>query len=319
MKQKLTPLPPIPTEIIEAGKDGKLVLFVGAGTSRLIGLPGWYDFAVQILNQLQPKPLNFEDIEQLKSLEPKKIISIAKQIANTNNIDINYEKILNIPKSKPSADVNIYDHLNKIGSVYVTTNYDHAIVPEEEDTPSTQAKRNTTRLSKPEDFKIHRLKQPKTVIHLHGDMANPKTMILSNDDYLKHYDNEFVYTFLQELFDEYTVLFIGYGLEEFEILEYIYRRSGAKGRKRPKGKGKNSEIISLFLLQGFFEKEQCIYDNLYQYYKETFGIELIGFSKNKNNHQQLSEIIKEWHEKIKISTPSLTDDYITMGKIIENE
>ena len=56
-------------------------------------------------------------------------------------------------------------------------------------------------------------------------------MILTTQDYIRHYANDRradgpegenrVLTFLEFLFSEKNVLFIGYGLEELEILEYV--------------------------------------------------------------------------------------------------
>ena len=41
-----------PPEVIDAALDGKLVVFVGAGVSRLAGLPGWDGWAKGVLEQL---------------------------------------------------------------------------------------------------------------------------------------------------------------------------------------------------------------------------------------------------------------------------
>jgi hypothetical protein len=66
------------------------------------------------------------------------------------------------------------------------------------------------------------LSRPNTVVHLHGSMHEPDGMILTTQDYVKHYANDRlqrgeqtennVLTFLDFLFKEKNVLFVGYGL-----------------------------------------------------------------------------------------------------------
>lgn len=46
---KLSEIPKLPEEIIQAGLNGELVLFVGAGMSKLLGLPSWKRLAQKAL------------------------------------------------------------------------------------------------------------------------------------------------------------------------------------------------------------------------------------------------------------------------------
>lgn len=76
------------------------------------------------------------------------------------------------------------------------------------------------------DFLPAALTQSNTVIHLHGSVADPTGMILTTHDYIQRYANDRrtgdaktenrTLTFLEHLFEYYTVLFVGYGLEELE-------------------------------------------------------------------------------------------------------
>ena len=54
MSQTFNPIPRIPPEIENAGQAGELVVFVGAGVSRLINCPSWDGFADKLLVQLVP-------------------------------------------------------------------------------------------------------------------------------------------------------------------------------------------------------------------------------------------------------------------------
>src|SRR5690606_222666 len=66
------------------------------------------------------------------------------------------------------------------------------------------------------------------VIHIHGSVNDENNMIVTLNDYMLHYgslskDNHpELSIFLDRIFNtKYVVLFIGYGLEEYEILEYM--------------------------------------------------------------------------------------------------
>ena len=64
------------------------------------------------------------------------------------------------------------------------------------------------------------------VVHIHGCVDDPDSMVITTRDYLDHYSTTEVQDFLRYLFEKKTVLFLGYGLEEIEVLEYILRRGG---------------------------------------------------------------------------------------------
>ena len=67
-------------------------------------------------------------------------------------------------------------------------------------------------------------------------------MVVTTKEYLEHYDHDNVQQFLGELFEKKTVVFLGYGLEELEMLEHILRR----------GQVKQTGDRRRFAVQGFF-------------------------------------------------------------------
>ncbi|MBK6864415.1 MAG: SIR2 family protein [Ideonella sp.] len=56
------------------------------------------------------------------------------------------------------------------------------------------------------------------VIHLHGSYTDPSSMVVSLKDYIEHYAALRVQAFLSAMFKSHTVLFVGYGLAELEVL-----------------------------------------------------------------------------------------------------
>ena len=208
-----------PDEIIQAGLNGDLVFFVGAGASMLLGLPSWTGLAAQALDDLRQNGcLNYSEIEQLNGLDPKKQLSIAYSIAEDNKYKLDLTKHL----TGKGEGESIYKAINDIGCSCVTTNYDELLAPRFVDTKdgSTTAA-SVNRVYEREQFFAKLLNEPGTVVHLHGAISKPETMIVTTKDYLEHYDHENVQEFLGELFEKKTILFLGYGLEEAEILEYI--------------------------------------------------------------------------------------------------
>jgi hypothetical protein len=99
---KLREIIDLPNEILHAGKAGDLILFIGSGVSRGHYLPSWGELANQALIELREKDyLNFSEIEQLKTLDPKMSLSISRLIAQDNNYNLD---LTNYLKGKSKTD-----------------------------------------------------------------------------------------------------------------------------------------------------------------------------------------------------------------------
>ena len=126
-------------------------------------------------------------------------------------------------------------------------------------------------------------------------------MVITTKDYLDHYSSNEVQEFLKYLFHTKTVLFLGYGLEEIEVLEYILRRGGAA-----KGGGKGQ--VRRYILQGFFNAQMALFDLLHEYYLNAFDTELIGFPKDYKSYEQLVEILAVWSKTLRFGGVALSDE-----------
>src|SRR5262249_10584805 len=89
--------------------------------------------------------------------------------------------------------------------------------------------------------------------------------------------------FLEFLFSNRTVLFVGYGLEELEILEYVI----VKARRRAREEGPH------YLLQGFYSHEAELMRHLASYYEDC-GIKLLPFLRDRNGWHQLIDVIEDF-------------------------
>ena len=104
----LPQIPKVPDPILEAAKDCTLVIFVGAGVSRLMGCPSWSQCAEAALRQLADDgAITYGDIQQLSHLDPKKRLSIALQISESAEKPLEFEPLI-LPRS--TSDSKIYRH-----------------------------------------------------------------------------------------------------------------------------------------------------------------------------------------------------------------
>jgi len=287
-----------PDEVVDAAADGSVVLFVGSGLSMLCGLPSWKELAERVLHDLRwMSLLNYSEIEQLQKLDPRKQLSIAMLIAKENDREIEFLK--HLKRVDHNDDSRIYELINDIGCACVTTNYDELLLPRlqaAEDGSSMPI--SGSRTIHVRGLYSYLLDEPGNVIHLHGIARKPETMILTMEDYMRHYNKKHIQEFLTSLFARKKVVFVGYGLEESEILEFIFRRSGI----RPK------DTKDRFALQGFFQSESPLYEKLYKYYEHTFGVHLLGFLKDYQGYKTQETIIQNWVDKLTVRPPTLVED-----------
>ena len=282
-----------PPEVINASRDGDLVLFIGAGVSRLLGLPSWKELAGKVLEYLSERNLlNYLEVDQLKNLDPRKQLSIAKQVDDKDTYIKSIAQYLN---SKARGD-NIYTYIRGIRCSYVTTNYDELLLP------------CAKHVFKKEQFSNERFNTLGTVVHLHGCISKPDTMVVTTKGYLEHYTNKRVQDFLKEMFDKKVVVFLGYGLEELEILEYILSRRQFE----------DTDNIMRFTVQGFFSSQKSLYKKLYKYYKETFGVRLLGLDLDKKGPQVLEETVQLWSAQINVPKLSLLEKVKIMERVLGN-
>ena len=97
------------------------------------------------------------------------------------------------------------------------------------------------------------------------------------------------------MFSQKNVLFIGYGLEELEILEYVIGKARLTAER-------GATEIRHFLLQGFFSHEEELARNLSIYYAES-GIELIPFLRDQKDWDQLVDVLEEYASEAAAGAP----------------
>jgi hypothetical protein len=325
MTDIIPPIPEVPAGLREAAQLTKLIPFVGAGASKLAGCPDWNEFADEALRVfVEHGKFSHAQLDQVKALSPRVRLSIALALQAEHHIQIDFRRILQRKeRTEHAMGCRLYSYLSKLGKTFVTTNYDEWL-DEEIVAPTTDvrgeaggsadvAPRARTVYFKPEDLTAANLNRQDVVIHLHGSVKYSDGMILTTPHYVQHYANDrksqenIVLTFLEDLFRDKTVLFIGYGLAELEILEYLI----VKTRTRDRGVQPRH-----FLLQGFYSHERELMVSMRSYYREC-GIGLVPFLRDQGGWEQLINVLESWSKAVPASAPLVSQQLKEMEALLD--
>lgn len=298
-REKYPDIPGVPKGILRASSQGKLIVFIGAGVSKIIGCPLWEEFAQKVLRYLYDSGcINFHEFENLRNSDPRKLLSICRQVLSDKkpNPPPNFREMLS-PDEKLAEKYKIYENLYSWKVIYVTTNFDRCLDKIALERQPIEITLET--LESEKQLKIEPEILPKVislkdgllvsnlnqgnVLHLHGSIEDENSLIITTSDYLKHYiAGSKAAIILEEIFKSHTVLFVGYGLEEYEILEYLVSKaSPVKG------------TLQHYMLYPMFKEESNLFEFQRKYYAEL-GIELVPYPIGENGYEHLATVIQEW-------------------------
>jgi hypothetical protein len=302
--EQIERLPKIPQTLRLAAHQRKLIPFIGAGVSQLGGCPNWQEFADAALSFfVKEKKLSHAQLDQISHLPSRIKLSMAVELQRQHDLPIEFEKLIE-PSSEDKKEIGnrVYANLSKLATTFVTTNYDDWLDKQppmdfltNEPSPQSRLPETSRRIFyKRSDISVENLDIPNAVFHIHGSIRDRESMVLTTVDYLDCYsshridgkgnrENPFL-TFLQTLFQLKNVLFIGYGLNELEVLEYVVQK-GIKQRTN------TNEELRHYVLQGFFTHEMELVRSLKSYFRQ-FGVGLLPFSRDELDWDQLARVIE---------------------------
>lgn len=320
MADGLRPIPEIPPTLKDASRRGVLIPFVGAGVSVLAGCPTWHQLADGALRDcIRQGKFTYGQLAQIEHLSPRVRLSIARGLELEHGIKIDFEKLVQPAVSAERNEIGnrIYRSLGKLSSTFVTTNYDGWLDNEVADqlaSDEASAAPQTTTTNAPSarrcihevnDFTPANLNRTKTVIYLHGSLAAPDGMIMTTREYITRYRNDRTdadpsrenrtLTFLDYLFTNKTILFVGYGLDDLEILEYVIQ----KARIAPTD---GQVEAKHFMLQGYFSHQAELMRSLIQYYRQC-DIQLLPFLRDQQDWSQLIDVLGEFAHVMPATAP----------------
>lgn len=238
----------IPEGIRDAflGTD-KIAFFIGAGVSRLLGIPLWEALAKDVISYLNDKNLiNKAEADYLKNdvVSPRQIISIFHQIVKDKyEREAFYkDKLKRDDKDRENPYELLFKFENAIAKpiTKITTNIDsewqNLLRAKEDDRLRDKDEQGTIKNPKVlfEGIMDSRFKKgirvnDKVLYHIHGSFNKFDEAVLTTGNYVHHYnDDEGLKGFLSDVFKSHTVIFLGSGMQEFEILVHCLENSSSQ-------------------------------------------------------------------------------------------
>jgi len=188
----------------------------------------------------------------------------------------------------------IYKELFKLRALFITTNFDEYF--DEQLIPERIAYLPEEFTKKPDRNKLYKI---------HGTISKKDSLVCTVPQYLKQYNNEDHIRFLKSIFAEYTILFIGYGMEEFELLDFIYMKNVGTENKQCKD----------YILQRVRYDDEI---DLHQAYYNQFGINVIPYSVDDDtNDYQLYHVVQNWAAEVNQKSGYTSKSFRRIKNIID--
>ena len=108
------------------------------------------------------------------------------------------------------------------------------------------------------------------------------------------------------MFNERVILFVGYGLADLELLEYVILKSDLPS-VRPKH----------YILQPFFSHELQIAKLYERYYAEDCGLTMLPFLRDHRDHLQLVEVVEHFAATIPGNDVMAAERQLEMEKMLD--
>ncbi|EPY11276.1 SIR2 family protein [Paenibacillus alvei] len=209
--------------------NNKVVPFIGAGMSKPLGAPGWTELFL-----LFSETISSEGRSTYESLVDKgkyfDAINILYNFSNTFKSDDRLrERAAAIIEEKinyysPHDLHNYHDLLTLNFPYYLTTNYDNAI-------NHCQKKFSTPlEIEEIENIQSFLESNKSQVVHLHGIIDKPSTMVLTKGDYIKKYNDNLIYQQkLSALMSAKSLLFLGFSFYDQyfdKLYNFIHKSIG---------------------------------------------------------------------------------------------
>lgn len=298
--------------IVKAINNDKLIIFVGAGISRLCGLPSWDEAANHLLAYCVSHCRNFTYANKERIIanvkDAKEKITIGYYLLKKeDDSDALYQTWL---KNEFSLDASSKDKnfsrkqvrmrslIRGLSSIVFSTNVDLLL---DKDIPYEN------RFFTKEQLQNICIKEKtdQQIWHLHGSLDRSRDIVFTTRQYLERYaDPRFrdnLYNLLKR--GEYTILFIGYGLSELQLLDFLVNAKGDGTR--------------MFLLQPYFSDDGPLYEAEAPYYMD-YGITLIKYPKD-HGYNELFQVLADLKKEVNDSSSKTTEIYSNLEKVLREK
>jgi hypothetical protein len=128
---------------------------------------------------------------------------------------------------------------------------------------------------------------------IHGAKSDRGSLVFTVPQYIERYQHPKFTDFLKDIFNKHTVLFVGYGLSEFEILDYVIE----KYAERESAATKRQTGTNRYTLQGYQESEVGRLE-LDCYYYAELGLTVIPYRMSDSlDHKQQVNVLRHWGDQ----------------------
>jgi len=299
-------IPHVPDEIINELNRKKLAVFLGAGVSRIIGCQGWDEQSKYIVDECRKiigkngeSVINEAQAKLLhNNFDSKKRMTICSDLLKRAGCEDSFITLIkNTLKADEDKikDYDIYKELVKLRALFITTNFDEYF--DKQFVPERIAYLPEEFIKKPDRNKLYKI---------HGTIENNGSLVCIVPEYLKQYNKDDFIKFLEYILVDYTILFIGYGLEEFELLDFIFTKGVDPERIQSKH----------YILQRIESHDEI---DLHEAYYNQFGINVIPYVVNKDNKDyQLYHVIQNWATEADQRSGYMNESFTRIKEIIDD-
>lgn len=192
-------------KIIDSSQNNALSFFVGAGVSALSGAPTWKELINSICDKIGRDKKEYYSSDEYLQIPQMYYYSLGENTAEYYSF---VKQQLNTSNLKTNS---IHREMLKLNPVsFITTNYDTLL-----EDASVQYCHSYKVVSCDED--VPTIFGDKFILKLHGDFKK-ENIVLKEEDYLNYSNNfKLVETLMKSIFSTNTVVFIGYGLNDYNI------------------------------------------------------------------------------------------------------
>lgn len=218
----------LPQTLIENMSLHRCIPWCGAGVSFASNLPTWKGLVDQFVRACEEAGMQNRDVQETRSLEAEEAVEVCRDFLGENEYRTFLERVMGVGVT-PNV---LHDKLVKLSSpAIVTTNYDRlletAIVKQNGEIPRVMTADDTqnlwTAMAKQEFF----------ILKVNGDIARPKTVVLTSRDYTRHvFGNPIFMGVIQRIILSYSLFFVGSSLSDAylrRILEETTFMTGQTG------------------------------------------------------------------------------------------
>lgn len=212
----------IPNDLVEDIAKGHGVAFVGAGLSQGAGLPGWINLLRQMLDWAPIHGVTLQDYTELETyIKENKLLLVVDEMRDRLGKDRFYQFITEKFQKVELTPTETHKLLPDISfNAILTSNYDSLL-----ETTYTLKRGTTqhcfTQMDCPELSKAQK-NDEFYILKVHGSVDRLETIVLGGKDYRKvMLANPSYRQFLMTFFQINTVLFLGYGLADPDILLFL--------------------------------------------------------------------------------------------------